>query len=436
VDANRLFNVSLKGTRTALIATGIGLFVVALGTVIVLWDDIIDAIDNVNGKLQERIDLSLRQQESLRTEISLLDKQIILLDKQGVSSELIRKKRVESLEALLLTNAGEITALGLKAANLKASTLELNTREKILRAVMNTVSAGSGDAYLLSTQQEAADEFLAIQELITKSKEEQLDIEIKLFDLNNPEKGDGGDGDKKREPREEQKSVGNIEAQDIELEGLKTFNDKMLDEGQRFIDAQILADQIAAADKIQAMKVVEETRQEIQNVHLNSVQGFNSLLESLGIKSKALQAASIVAENIVGITKNIAATQSANAIATATGIAYAVASGGASVTAAAALVAANNISSGISIAASVAATAKGLAALGGGSGGGGGSAPQGGGGGGRQAPAFNLVEGTESNQIAEGLNRQNAPIEAFVVSSAVTNKQALERNIESNSTIG
>jgi membrane protein involved in colicin uptake len=59
-----------------------------------------------------------------------------------------------------------------------------------------------------------------------------------------------------------------------------------------------------------------------------------------------------------------------------------------------------------------------------------------GGGGGQQAPSapsFNLVQGTGANQIASSLGGQNQPVMAFVVSSAVTTAQALERNIISNS---
>jgi hypothetical protein len=65
-----------------------------------------------------------------------------------------------------------------------------------------------------------------------------------------------------------------------------------------------------------------------------------------------------------------------------------------------------------------------------------GASPSGGVGGGQQAPSapsFNLVQGTGANQIASSLGGQNQPVMAFVVSSAVTTAQALERNIISNS---
>jgi len=51
------------------------------------------------------------------------------------------------------------------------------------------------------------------------------------------------------------------------------------------------------------------------------------------------------------------------------------------------------------------------------------------------APSFNLVQGTGANQIAQSIGGQNQPIQAFVVAQAVTNGQALDRNIVENSTL-
>ncbi|MEL1243533.1 hypothetical protein AAEO56_04605 [Flavobacterium sp. DGU11] len=64
------------------------------------------------------------------------------------------------------------------------------------------------------------------------------------------------------------------------------------------------------------------------------------------------------------------------------------------------------------------------------------SAPGGAGaGGGAAAPAFNLVQGTGTNQIAEAIGGQNTPIQAYVVSSNVTSAQSLDRNIVEQSTL-
>jgi hypothetical protein len=51
------------------------------------------------------------------------------------------------------------------------------------------------------------------------------------------------------------------------------------------------------------------------------------------------------------------------------------------------------------------------------------------------APSFNLVQGTGANQIAGSIAGQNKPIQAFVVTSDVTNGQSLDRNIIQNATI-
>jgi hypothetical protein len=66
------------------------------------------------------------------------------------------------------------------------------------------------------------------------------------------------------------------------------------------------------------------------------------------------------------------------------------------------------------------------------------SAPGGGSGGGGTpppAPAFNLVQGTGTNQIAESIANQNTPIQAYVVSSNVTSAQSLDRNIVEQSSL-
>jgi len=53
-----------------------------------------------------------------------------------------------------------------------------------------------------------------------------------------------------------------------------------------------------------------------------------------------------------------------------------------------------------------------------------------------QAPSFNLVQGTGTNQIAQGLAQQGAPIKAYVVSSDVSTSQSLDRNIVSEASLG
>ena len=185
--------------------------------------------------------------------------------------------------------------------------------------------------------------------------------------------------------------------------------------------------------KLKAEEAVSKAEEAIRQSGFNNARNAFGLFSQLAGESKELQAASLIASNALGIAQNIVSTQSSNAVIVAEGAALAIPSGGASVAAAAKLVLANNISSGISIASSLAATAKGLSALGGGSAGGGGR-QSGGRGAAPAAPSFNLVEGTQENQIANSLNNRE-PVQSFVVATAVTSSQELNRNAESNGSL-
>jgi len=176
-------------------------------------------------------------------------------------------------------------------------------------------------------------------------------------------------------------------------------------------------------------KAVAEAKKKIRESNISNVSRGIDLIKQLGDKSRALQAASVIAENAVGVGKTIINTQAANAAAT---LKYAALPGG--IALAAAERAANNVGAGISIASSVLATKNALSQLKQGGNVEGGST-QGSGGSEASAPSFNVVQGTGTNQIAESLAREQQPIEAFVVSSNMTTSQELNRNIIESSTI-
>lgn len=69
--------------------------------------------------------------------------------------------------------------------------------------------------------------------------------------------------------------------------------------------------------------------------------------------------------------------------------------------------------------------------------GGGGSTTSGGRGAAPQAPAFNVVGAAPENQLAQAIGeKEDKPVKAFVVSSEVSNQQALDRKIETSAAIG
>lgn len=116
-DGVKKANLSFKGMRTALIATGIGAFVVALGLVVAYWDEINDWVNQVNKKLERQAVLY----ENISKEI---DHQLRLnkLDQE------IAKKKGESLDALL---AKEKEILEAKLKNTEDAIINLQTQLQI-----------------------------------------------------------------------------------------------------------------------------------------------------------------------------------------------------------------------------------------------------------------------------------------------------------------
>lgn len=186
------------------------------------------------------------------------------------------------------------------------------------------------------------------------------------------------------------------------------------------IDNQLVANTKATNEQIKANdQATADAKKAIQEASLDAVATGFSILAGFAEENKELQAASIIAENAVGIAKNIINTNAANARLTLEGG-----------VAAPALITANNIRMAIGIASSVAAAAKGLAALNesGDTTAGGAAAA-----GGAEAPAFNLVEGTESNAIQQSITGQENAVKAVVVSGDVTTAQSADRNIVDSS---
>ena len=87
---------ALKGIRTGIAATGIGLLVVAVGTLVAYWDDIKTAISGVsseqealNAKSQKDVDLQKEKLESL-------DSQDNILKLQGLTEKQILQLKIKA----------------------------------------------------------------------------------------------------------------------------------------------------------------------------------------------------------------------------------------------------------------------------------------------------------------------------------------------------
>ena len=193
--------------------------------------------------------------------------------------------------------------------------------------------------------------------------------------------------------------------------------------------AQLIADEEASI----AEKAAQEERdreavlaQFRVDIRENTFDLIRNIAKRGSAVAKGLAITEIVREQVASISSTISATALANAKAAAAS----------PLTLGQPFVTLNTLAAGTGIAASAAGAARSISdILSDKKSARGGSVRGGGGGGGASAPSFNLVAGSGTNQIAEGLANQPTPIRAFVVSSEVTNAQSLDRNIEGNSSV-
>jgi len=209
---------------------------------------------------------------------------------------------------------------------------------------------------------------------------------------------------------------------DIEIQQMNEINDVRL---------TYQAKEKEQADKKKAEDIardqdVADAKRKINDLAIQSAQNVVSILAGLGEKNKKIQKVALVANGALSIAEIINNTNVGSSKEVAT-------KGVFGLTTSAVLYA----KMALSIGSVIAATAKGLSALGGGGSVGGGSSSNGGGATQTTAPQFNIVGQSQTNQLAQTIaGKQQQPIEAFVVSSAVTNSQALDRNRVKTATFG
>jgi hypothetical protein len=477
-EATKLFNFNLKGMRTALIATGIGAFIVALGVVVAYWDEITDFITGASAALKEQRLEYEKIGTRLDASIGLLEQEKSLLEASGKSTVEITNELRKQLLLRQENNILQLESLQTELEKEKAQNKELTYWEQIKSAVLFTFNKKAGLKSLAEGLNEDTEESLELETQITAIKSKQLEIGKKLQVLDTEEIKTQKEKLEAFQKIEEELRLGAINTQkeirDEELLQSKLKYEELINQAvafygvlseevaelettkqevktaltlkhaeedratQKTIDDQKDADKkIADQLKIDGDQFVADATASIRQAEFDNAANALGLLASLFPKSRALQAASIIATNAAGIARIVQQTAASNAAATAQGAALAIPTAGASVTTAAALVAGNKISAGISIAASVAATAKGLAALkSGGSASGssstGGNTPTP-----VQIPSFNIVGQGAGSQIASAIGeQQQTPVQAFVVSQDVTTAQSLENGIIQGATLG
>ncbi|MBP8034160.1 MAG: hypothetical protein KAZ71_06145 [Bacteroidia bacterium] len=423
--ATKLFGISAETTavgfkvlKGAIIATGIGALGIAIVALVQNFDSIkkavLNAIPGLSG-VAETIGNIVQAVTDFVGATSEADRQLDLAKSKAKQQLELNKKYLQEHESQL----NEVTKKKIEAKN------------KYLEVVAEEGKATA--EFARETNRQLAK--------IDKEAQEEKDKKAKELAEKEAEK-------RKKEQEEAKKKA--EEAKKLEEQRLKEFNEfqiainnaefeqrainnenkqAQIDELNEITAKQSQEEELKRNKEIEDEKATVEAKIEIQNAQIDNVSKGISLLQSLGIKNKAIQKGLVIAENAAGIAKTVINTMAANAKA----IAASPLTGGQP------FVTANTISGAIGVATSVAATAKALSALGGGGGGSSSGTSLPSGGGGQSATPTVGFQTSSENQIATTIannQQEQPPIKAFVVSTEVSTAQAIDRNKVTANSLG
>lgn len=482
---------ALKGIRTGLAATGIGLFLVALGTVVAYWDDIKAAVSGVTEEQEKLNEVSKAKFETSKAELENLDAQDNILKLQGKSEREILNLKIAKVNTAI--EDGKINlqnVIKTSKAEEEAAIKNYNLTKKIVDFILDTalflpklmlmpidmaikgankVSEALGFGKLIAfdmgkTMEDMQDKFSGfiagsifnVEEVKAEGEKTRKELEKELKTLENQKAGFQlsikeidkkavDDAKKQREDALSEEERKQKEHQEKYLNNDRLRTKSVLDaSNERILQAQKETEFEKAQNDLKAkanqeyldkIKAQEEAANALKKrnrdfaieMTLSGLNTISSLTELFGKKSEK------AAKRAFQINK---AAQLAGAlISTYKSATDAYASQFTPVPDPSSPVR-GAIAAGVAIAAGLANVAK-IASQkfeGGGSSGGGGGAPAGAGGGGgtMQAPNFSVIGSSGVNQLAQ---LQQQPTRAYVVSGEVTSQQALDRNRVQNATL-
>jgi len=205
-EATKLFNFSLKGTKKALIASGVGALVVALGTVIAYWDDITKLIDGANRKLKYQEENLKKQLKTQTLQLDLLKQQIAIEElRNGFSPKLT----AEYKKQLLIQREQNIALLENLQTQLdieESKNKEVTLWEKIKIAASGQLGIGLQAEQIAKATNGTSKKSIEIQEKLNEAKKLTgvIDLELAQIDKDAVDRKKG-DVDKTKE-REKQNS--------------------------------------------------------------------------------------------------------------------------------------------------------------------------------------------------------------------------------------
>lgn len=129
---------SLQGIKGAIAATGIGLLVVALGTIYAYWDDIKGVVDGLTPELKKQNDLANENLKTQQDKLNAISGQENILKLQGkTEKEILQLKMKQTDEAIAASDIAIAQAEQTKIAQVEAS----QRNKLILQGIIAFVTA-------------------------------------------------------------------------------------------------------------------------------------------------------------------------------------------------------------------------------------------------------------------------------------------------------
>ena len=475
---------ALKGIRTGIAATGIGLLVVAVGTLVAYWDDIKTAISGVsseqealNAKSQKDVDLQKEKLESL-------DSQDNILKLQGLTEKQILQLKIKQTDEAI--KAYEISIKN-QEQTLKAQIEAEKRNKEILKGILQFILAPIN--LLLKT----VDEIGAFLGKDWNLQDQVMDWTASLiFDPKEVEE------EGMKAIAESKKALAELKNQQagfkLEIQAIDKAAADARRQAQKEADAKRIADEKEKNDKLKEL-AEDKAKFDLEQIELDEIRQEQAYQRKLDAAAKAaeeekamedaLRAERLAAEEADEIRQEEAWAREQEGIAKLQELKYAAVLQGLTLISdlsevfakkgekqakrafeiqkAASIAAAvittyqsavsayqsqflplpdptspirGAIAAGIAVAAGLGNVAK-IASQkfeGGGSISASAAPSGGGGGGGVITPNFNIVGNAQSTNPLAGLGSQ--PLQAYVVSGDVTTAQSLDRNRVNNATFG
>jgi hypothetical protein len=402
-----------KAMKTALISTGVGALVVALGLVVEHWEEIGIFLGFINKDLENQHELLSENLGLLNSELSLLEKQMKFNEQRGISNEENLKLQKELLKEKKLLLFEDIKILEAQLLKEQSAAAELSTWQK-LQIAMGTIPR---DLTLIDPEER--ERLNELRKQILKLKEEVIVTDDALDPVSKKAKASAREKEKviggsltaeeqaeelskMQRQFEERFEVKLYEQEQLNLLGKDGLNAALNDDNVLLAKKKENADNYLIYKKVLNAQELEMTKQTLGNI--------TEVLGTTSAAGKAVAVASALINTYQGITAELATKTTTPFefglklvnIASVVGIGFK---------------AVKDI---------VSTKLPSFAGSSGGSGGGGSSS----------APSFNVVGTSGVNQIAQSLSQEQDPIQAYVVGSNVTTQQALDRNILDTATIG